>query len=127
MEMNYQAAQFYLNAFNIAATFLLALYVYVSNGRKATLDLMDDQEKRLSAVESAIEQHHPKEVQRELHALKVTVAELSVSVRHLPNDSDIGKIHARIDKLSESVSNIQGQLGQINVNLRLISESLIKE
>lgn len=127
MEMNYQAAQFYLNAMNIIATFALALYVYISNSKKATMELMKTQDQRLTSIESAMEQYHPKEVHDDLNGLKTRLAELNVSVRHLPDESDIGKVHARIDKLAESVSHIQGQLGQINVNLHLISEYLMKK
>lgn len=37
-----------------------------------------------------------------------------------------GKVHARIDKVAESLSEVKGELHQMNLNLRLLLERSIK-
>ena len=126
MDIDYQAAQFYLNAGNILLTFSLGVYVYVSNRNRASQQAMDEHTRRINEVESTLKEHHPRDLREDLHALETQLGKLTVSVEHLPDEDHIVRVHARIDALSESVNNMRGQLSQINANVNLISEYLLK-
>ncbi len=127
MEINYQAAQFYLNSANILLTFALGLYVYVSGRNRASQAAMDEHTRRINEIDSMLKEHHPRELRDDLHDLENQLGKLAVSVEHLPNEEQIIRVHSRIDSLSESVNTMRGQLSQINANVHLISEYLMKK
>lgn len=126
MEINYQAAQFYLNSANILLTFALGLYVYVSGRNRASQVAMDEHTRRINEIDSMLKEHHPRDLREDLHALENQLGKLTVSVEHLPNEDQIIRVHSRIDNLAESVNNMRGQLSQINANVHLISEYMMK-
>lgn len=74
----------------------------------------------------------PAATKAELNSLKADLSErLDKIEEDLEGQRDVardaqGKVHGRIDKVAESLSEVKGELHQMNLNLRLLLERSIK-
>jgi len=104
--------QIVLNITQFVITTLLGLYVFVSNRNRAkAAELMQykgDTDRRISD-----------------HTSRLAVIE--ETVRCAPNHGDIGKVHGRLDAMSEQLSEARGELKAISKNLGLIHQFLLNQ
>ncbi|WP_028294274.1 DUF2730 family protein [Oceanobacter kriegii] len=98
-EINYQALQFWFAVFNATVTFLIAVYVWLSQRQRATKSDIDDIDDRLIRIEKDVE--------------------------HAPSRADFDRLSDRVAQIGNSVNGVEGQLAQMNRNLGLIQEHLL--
>lgn len=103
MEIDYGAAQFWLNVMNLVGLVLLGLYTWVVNRTKANRGAIDRVDSKVSAID-----------------LRLT--QLETDVRHLPDDDDLGEIHEKVNAIAGNMAEIKGQLVALNGNFALLFE-----
>lgn len=77
---------------------------------------------RSRATTSAINQ-----VEIRMEELNRRVDKVEHDISHLPDHDDIGDIHEKVNQVATTMSNVQGELGQMNKTLGLINEYLLNQ
>lgn len=97
----------------------VALYVWLTGRHAASMARVDGLERELTArLAASAAEHDP---------LRVAVARLEEGLRHAPSDDDIARVHSRIDKLAEGVSEIRGSVKRIEHAVDLMHSYLLEE
>ncbi len=106
MAIDYQAAGFWLGAGQWTVTIGVALYVAVSNKRRATNKKVDDMQKatgeRIDGVDKEIKEHGKQIIALETH------------LGHLPSQKDLADLNGNISKLSGRLSGINRAVDLLN-------------
>lgn len=95
----------YLVAANIVLTWALGFYVHLTSKNKAITDRLDDMEKDMKGNISG-------------HSERM--ARLESHYANAPTHADLGKVHEKLNRVAESNSRMEGQLGGMADSLRLI-------
>lgn len=96
----------------------VAIYVWITTRTAASAARVEQAEEALSRrIAQAAAEHDP---------LRVSIARLDEAVKHAPNDSDIVRVHERIDRLSEGVSEIRGGIKRIEHAVDLMHSYLLE-
>lgn len=105
---NYEAAKLWLAVLNTIAWAVAAAYGWVLKRTKANRNEID----------RAFEAHY---------RLKERVDKCETKVMNMPNHDDIGKLHEKVNRVSNSVERMNGELVGISKTLQLIHQSLLDE
>jgi hypothetical protein len=133
--MSLDAWKLWVDIGQFALTGLVAFFVWLTRQSQVNRDAIsrlsgdlderiDQGEARLIRLEAA-QRSVPDSTQCAEHMRRI--AEVEASVRHLPGQDDIKRIHARIDRSSELVAKVDGRLDGIERNLQLIIEQLLDQ
>lgn len=95
----------YLVAANIVLTWALGFYVHLTSKNKAITDRLDAME---AETKSNISGHSERMARLESH------------YANAPTHADLGKVHDKLNRVAESSSRMEGQLGGMDATLRLI-------
>lgn len=95
----------YLIAANIVQTWALGFYVHLTSKNKAITD-------RLDVMDTAI--------QGDISGHAERLARLESHYANAPTHADLGKVHDKLNRVAESSSRMEGQLGGMDATLRLI-------
>jgi Sec-independent protein translocase protein TatA len=68
-----------------------------------------------------------KELKKEINEIDDQLIRVQTEVKHLPDHDDFGNVHRRIDELAQCVKKMEGQTGQINANVKLLTEHLLNK
>lgn len=103
---------------NIVAA-AVGVYVWVGARGAATLRRVEELERMFSSrLDQAVAEHAP---------MTLAVARLEEHARHAPDDSDIARVHERIDRLAEGVSEIRGGVKRIEHAVDLMHSYLLDQ
>ena len=103
--MDFAHINTYLVAGNIILTWALGFYVHLTSKNKAITD-------RLDLMESDIKGDIARHAER--------MARLESHYANAPTHADLGKVHDKLNRVAESNSRMEGQLGGMADSLRLI-------
>lgn len=109
--MNFLAGgdlEFWWDIIQTAGIGLFAVWAWIVNRTKANQAAITDLAERQDSLEKRLE---------------VTRTE----IKHRPGQSDIERLHGRIDQLAESVRHMEGQLKQITQTLVIIQQHLVQQ
>lgn len=95
----------YLIAANIIQTWVVTFYVHLINKNKATTD-------RLDTLETDIQGDMGRHAER--------LARLEAHHASAPTHADLSNMHDKLNRVTESCSRMEGQLGGMNDTQRLI-------
>jgi len=115
--MDYAALKFWLSAAEAIIVTALFIYTWWTNRQRATKAAIRRVEENVASeikiVNARLGEHNDRllSIEREL--------------QHLPNTKDIHEVHYRVDQVGQGVSNLEGQMTQINTTLHLIQQHLM--
>jgi len=109
--MHYEELHFWLDLANFCATFLVGIYVWISSRNRAT-------NSRITKLEA--------DVDYRLDDLSERIVALEERAKHAPTHHDFIRVHERLDKLAEDVSEQSGTLKAIHRQLDLVNEHLLR-
>lgn len=104
--------KFIFDLAQLVVTVGIAIYVWILSKHKVNAT-------RITKLEDA---HNS-----ELYDIKDRLTKIETTVTHMPDREQIGRLHARIDKLSEGVSAMQGEMKGVSDDTTLILQTLIKK
>jgi 3-keto-L-gulonate-6-phosphate decarboxylase len=110
MEPNYQALQFWLSFINLMLVAAVAVYSWQNNRHKASA----------AQIQSLKTQVHT-----EMGEIDDRLIRVESDLKHLPNQTDIGNIHRRIDEVAQGQTRMEGQLGEIKNLQKTIHHHLL--
>lgn len=133
--MSLDAWKLWVDIGQFALTGLVAFFVWLTRqsqvNRDAITRLSVALDERLDRVESRV-----LEADVSLRAVPTTtqclehvrrISQVEETLRHIPGHEDMKRVHARIDAVTELVSEVRGRLGGIERMLDMISQHLIDQ
>lgn len=110
--MDYEALTFWSSLVQLAATSCFAVYVSIIARTRYNAKRLDEHE---SAVDARLDR-----VERML-------VRLDERADHAPDSEALGKLHARLDRLSETVAELTGAVGAWKETAAMVTEYLVTE
>lgn len=110
--MDYEALTFWSSLVQLAITSCFAVYVSIIARTRYNAKRLDEHE---AAVDDRLDR-----VERML-------ARLEERAKHAPDSEALGKLHARLDRLTETVAQLTGAVGAWKETVAMVSEFLLNE
>lgn len=135
MELNYEFWRFWMGVVQLVGTAVLGIYVWWTNREKVNSTRFKSLENEVrdrvtEAALTAIEkdraercdrhQARTSSIENELHGIKT-------ELKYHPNQTDIARVHARMDTVSKELDQAVGEFRATRRQLDLVLEALIKE
>jgi hypothetical protein len=108
--MDYPALKFWLDVVQLAGTFAIGVYVWMSNRQRVTTDAIDRLE---GHVDGRLDDHHER------------LARLEQDLEHAPTHDDLGQLYERINGLKESVQELSGEFKGVRHLLNVIHQHML--
>lgn len=109
--MSWDEARFYLELGNIGLTAVVGLYVWITSKNRVT-------NARISQLES--------EVDGRIDSLMIRMTAQEERSKHAPTHSDFIRVHERLDKLSEEISELCGASKAMHRQLDMLNQYLLE-
>jgi hypothetical protein len=110
--MDYTAAKFWLDTFQLAATGLIGFYVWISNRHRITRS-------RIESLEAGIDSR--------ISNLDSRITRVESGIGNMPSHSDIGKIYDRVDEVHGDLQQVIGGQQALRRTVELIQEHLLNQ
>lgn len=110
--MSWDEARFYLELGNIGLTGVVGLYVWITSKNRVT-------HARITQLEN--------DVDTRLDNLSTRMTAQEERAKHAPTHNDFIRVHERLDKLSEEISELCGASKAMNRQLDMINQYLLQE
>lgn len=110
--MDYEALTFWSSLVQLAITSCFAVYVSIIARTRYNA-------KRLDEHEAAVDDR--------LDRVEQMLARLDERAAHAPDSEALGKLHARLDRLTETVAQLTGAVGAWKETVAMVSEFLLNE
>lgn len=109
-DIDYKALTFWLHIFEFICIGVVALYSWLANRYKANNDA-------IQALGTT--------VRNEVNGLDDRVIKIEETINHLPTHDDVAKLHRRVDECAQAITKLEGTVGQMNNNVRMIHQHLL--
>lgn len=106
MEWDYSAGRFWLDVLQLGGVVALGVYTWVVNRTKVNRTA-------IRAVEDSVGE------------LSRRVSMVETDMRHLPQHSDMGELHEKVNAIANSIGKLEGELDGVGRTLSMINQHLL--
>lgn len=118
-DINYTAARFIFDVIQTLFLIGVAIYTWIVNRSKANRAAID----KVSQASSDA----TKDMKDKIDELSKKIELQEKEISHLPDHSDMARIHEKVNKTNIAVNELKGELAGINRQMTIISDHLLNK
>jgi hypothetical protein len=108
--VDYREVRFWFDVLQTLGLFIVTFYIWLTNRHKAN---------------SGAIRKLDNEIRTKINAIEDSLIAMDKDIEHLPKNTDVARIHQRIDDVAQGLTRMQGSQDAGNRTLALIQQHLI--